>query len=80
MNKEEKESIKFLISRCNECKFATCENCEINWEQVQAIDKLQKENQDYKKLILGIKGKLNNIQFEVEQAWRKIEKLENKYE
>ena len=46
----------------------------------KVIDKLQKENQDYKKLILAIKGKLNNIQFEVEQAWRKIEKLESKYE
>ena len=49
-------------------------------EFIETIDKLQKENQDYKKLILVIKEKLNNIQFEVEQSWRKIEKLESKYE
>ena len=49
-------------------------------EVLNLIDKLQKENKNYKELILAIKGKLNNIQFEVEQAWRKIEKLESKYE
>lgn len=49
-------------------------------EVAKYISKLQKENENYKKLILDIKEKLNNIQFEVEQAWRKIEKLENKDE
>ena len=35
MNEEVEENvIKKLIDRCNDCKFATCENCEINWTQV----------------------------------------------
>ena len=47
------------------------------------IDKLQKENKKLKEeqfkkdeLILELKCKLNNIQFEVETAWRKIERCE----
>lgn len=36
----EVEVIEKLIDRCNECKFATCENCEINWVEVQAIGKM----------------------------------------
>lgn len=31
------DKLEKLIDRCNECKFATCENCEINWIEVQAI-------------------------------------------
>ena len=34
------ELLEKLVDRCNECKFATCENCEINWKQVQAIQGL----------------------------------------
>lgn len=41
-----------LISRCKECKFATCEQCEINWNEIQAIEKvirvLQIENSQLK--------------------------------
>ena len=28
------------IVRCNECKFATCENCEISWNEIKVIKKL----------------------------------------
>lgn len=56
------------------------ENEEIGDELYRKTDKLQTENANYKELILNIKQKLNNIQFEVEQAWRKIEKLENNNE
>ena len=29
-----------LIDRCRNCKFATCEQCEISYTEVQAIDAL----------------------------------------
>ena len=40
MSEEEKiiEDIKEIINRCKECKFATCEQCEINWTQIKTID------------------------------------------
>ena len=37
---EATEKLKELVIRCKECKFATCENCEINWKEVQAIETL----------------------------------------
>lgn len=40
MNKEEKERIKHLIERCNECKLNACITCDICWSEVQAIDEL----------------------------------------
>lgn len=80
MNKEEKRVIGELERKSN----LSTNNYEIFIERTDIItilnyiDKLQKENENYKELILVIKEKLNNIQFEVEQTWRKIEKLENK--
>lgn len=39
MNEDEAtEKLKQLVARCKECKFATCENCEINWNEVKAIE------------------------------------------
>ena len=40
---EEDEDIKILetqIQACKECKFATCEQCEISWTEVQALQNL----------------------------------------
>jgi hypothetical protein len=53
MNKDETtEKLKRLVARCKECKFATCENCEINWNEVQAIETIldlyNKEKEDNK--------------------------------
>ena len=31
------DTLSRLIDRCKECKFATCENCEISWNEVQSI-------------------------------------------
>ena len=31
------DTLSRLIYRCKECKFATCENCEISWNEVQSI-------------------------------------------
>jgi len=49
---EATEKLKELVARCKECKFATCENCEINWNEVQAIETIldlyQKEKEDNK--------------------------------
>lgn len=46
-------------------------------EILNFISTLQKELYKKDNLILDLKEKLNNIQFEVETAWRKIEKLED---
>lgn len=40
MNKKEKNRIKHLIERCNECKLNACITCDICWSEVQAIEKL----------------------------------------
>lgn len=36
--------IKELIEKCDECKFATCEQCEYNWKDIQDIKKDLEEN------------------------------------
>lgn len=40
MNDEEIKTIENIINRCSECKFATCENCEISWNEIKVIKKL----------------------------------------
>lgn len=34
------DTLSRLIDRCKECKFATCENCEISWNEAQSIQGL----------------------------------------
>lgn len=34
---ESKNRLEKIVEKCEECKFATCEQCEINWSDVQAI-------------------------------------------
>ena len=43
---------------------------------INTIKQQQKEIEEKDKLILYMKEKLNNISFEVETLWRKIEKVE----
>ena len=57
------EILEKLIERCKECKFACCEQCEINNTQVRAIENLIQENKE-------LKGKL--------QQYKKIEEITNK--
>lgn len=45
----------------------------------KVIENQQKEIEDYRRLISYFKVKLNNIDFETETGWRKIEKLEKTY-
>ena len=40
MEEEEIKTIENIINRCSECKFATCENCEISWNEIKVIKKL----------------------------------------
>lgn len=42
------EILEKLVERCKECKFACCEQCEINNTQVRAIENLIKENKELK--------------------------------
>lgn len=46
-------------------------------EAKELIEQQQKEIEEKDKLILDMKERLNNISFEVEIMWRKIEKVEN---
>lgn len=48
---EATEKLKRLVARCKECKFATCENCEINWNEVQAIETILNELEKKDKII-----------------------------
>ena len=80
MTDEEKERIKHLIERCNECKLNACITCDITWSEVQAIDKLYtlfntmeaefnrleelEDNTDMLKMELEKKNKIINLMAE----------------
>jgi len=65
MSEDEKiiEDIKEIINRCKECKFATCEQCEINWTQIKTVEHLldlyNKEKEKNKELLEGLKYRVN---------------------
>ena len=65
MSEDEKiiEDIKEIINRCKECKFATCEQCEINWTQIKTVEHLldlyNKEKEENKYYEQQIKQKEN---------------------
>ena len=44
---EDIKTLEELINNCEECKFATCEQCEINWTKVQAIKNVLNEVKEY---------------------------------
>ena len=44
MNNEDIKTIEQLIDKCKNCTLQECINCEINYNQVQAIKNLLKEN------------------------------------
>ena len=50
MNDEDIKTIEQLIDKCKNCTLQECINCEINYNQVQAIEKLLKENEELMKL------------------------------
>ena len=63
-----KKLLNDLIEKCDSCKFATCENCEINWTEVQAVKKLlnlyeMQENKlnDMKKYIKELREEWSDI-------------------
>ena len=39
-------TLQKIVNRCKECKFATCEQCEISWKEVHAIESLIKTNEE----------------------------------
>jgi hypothetical protein len=48
------EILEELVERCKECKFACCEQCEINNTQIKAIENLIKENKELKEEIKSL--------------------------
>lgn len=81
--KQNIERLENLTQRCKECKFATCEQCEINWNDIQSIENVLAELEPIRKL--GIPSKTLVAEFErlenIEDKWvqkikAKIEELE----
>ena len=83
---EATEKLKRLVARCKECKFATCENCEINWTEVQAIETILdlyqqkcKQNKDAKDYIeyylldnMSIEGNAENTHKELKKLYNML--------
>jgi len=46
MNDEDIKTIEQIIDKCQNCKLQECINCEINYNQVQAIENLLNRNKD----------------------------------
>lgn len=76
MSEEEKRTLdftkKYLEDNTGKYKFTNEDLIVL----VNLIDKQQKEIEEKNNFIFNLKERLNNIQFEVEMTWRKIEKME----
>lgn len=57
---EAKERLKRFDGKCDKCKFATCEQCEINYSDVQAINIVLAELDRQKE----IKAEMRKVAFE----------------
>lgn len=72
--------IKELIEKCNECKFATCEQCEYNWTDIQDIKKDLEENYIKKEDLSMIEDDGNIFalikeETELEDSWLKDKEI-----
>lgn len=72
------DKLEKLIDRCNECKFATCENCEINWTEVQAIKGLLDLYKNLKEIEKFHKEENGKLRVELEQEKEKNMQLNEK--
>lgn len=68
MNDEEIKTIENVINRCSECKFATCENCEISWNEIKVI----------KKLLIKYKLQRKQINDAFDRGWIHKDKIREK--
>lgn len=59
---------KEIISKCDDCKFATCEQCEINWTDIQAI-----------KIILGNLEALADMQKTADRELENAKKINEEH-
>ena len=59
---------KEIISKCDDCKFATCEQCEINWTDIQAI-----------KIILGNLEALCDMQKSADRELEKARRINEEH-
>lgn len=86
MNNEDIKTIEQLIDKCKNCTLQECINCEINYNQVQAIKNLLKENKELKSKLIIAKGgsdywcqkycEVSNNSVPVTKVEEKIEKLD----
>ena len=59
---------KEIINKCDDCKFATCEQCEINWTDIQAI-----------KIVLGNLEALCDMQKSADRELENAEKINEEH-
>ena len=59
---------KEIISKCDDCKFATCEQCEINWTDIQAI-----------KIVLGNLEALCDMQKSADRELEKARRINEEH-
>lgn len=52
-----------LIDKCKNCKFSRCEQCEINWLDVQNLAKLLEENKILRQIISSVREETRLIRF-----------------
>jgi hypothetical protein len=93
-NREEDiKKLNRLIEGCKECKFAACEQCEINWTEVQAIEHILAEREEDKKKIDKLEEsyeeqndelwervkQCHNMQTEIDNLYNDNEELEKAY-
>ena len=78
---EDIKTLEELINNCEECKFATCEQCEINWTKVQAIKNVLNEVKEYKDIeqdYIANEEKLVDLISKLETELEKYKKITEK--
>lgn len=82
MTKGDREKIEKIIFLCDNCKFATCEQCEINYGDIYAIKHLYEENQKLKEENKAVWHKNTEIEYDLEKTRNKMQreiKIKNEY-
>lgn len=75
MTKGDLERIEKITSLCDNCKFAACEQCEISWNDIQAIKHLYEENQKLREENKAVWSKNTEIEYDLEKARDEIYEL-----
>ena len=72
---EDIKRIESLIKKCNECKLKECINCEISWNEVQAIENILKKHQELQDEYFWQQVRIRNEYIPTSLIKEKIEEL-----